>query len=120
MKAAVVYGQNDIRIADVPVPAPGPGEMLIKVRASGVCATDVKILGGSGLPAKLPTILGHEVHRLGIRHRRRNHQIALVLAALVVDQNEHSALAGVVQNLLDIGQILVRHRPPSPRISRAT
>ena len=61
MKAAVVYGQNDIRIADVPVPAPGPGEMLIKVRASGVCATDVKILGGSGLPAKLPSILGHEV-----------------------------------------------------------
>ena len=61
MKAAVVYGANDIRIAEVPTPRPGPGEVLVKVKASGVCATDVKILGGSGLPKALPTILGHEV-----------------------------------------------------------
>ena len=61
MKAAVVYGENDIRIAEVPTPSPGPGEVLVRVRGSGVCATDVKILGGSGLPKELPTILGHEV-----------------------------------------------------------
>lgn len=61
MKAAVVYGENDIRITEVPTPAPGPGEVLVRVRSSGVCATDVKILGGSGLPKELPTILGHEV-----------------------------------------------------------
>ena len=61
MKAAVVYGENDIRIADVPTPRPGSGEVLVQVKASGVCATDVKILGGSGLPKQLPTILGHEV-----------------------------------------------------------
>ena len=61
MKAAVVYGANDIRIAEVPTPSPGPGEVLIRVKGSGVCATDVKILGGSGLPKHLPTILGHEV-----------------------------------------------------------
>ena len=61
MKAAVVYGPSDIRIAEVPTPRPGPGEVLIRVRGSGICATDVKILGGSGLPKKLPTILGHEV-----------------------------------------------------------
>ncbi|MBI4632284.1 MAG: alcohol dehydrogenase catalytic domain-containing protein [Deltaproteobacteria bacterium] len=61
MKAAVVYGENDIRISEVPTPVPGAGQVLIKVKASGVCATDVKILGGSGLPKELPTILGHEV-----------------------------------------------------------
>ena len=61
MKAAVVYGENDIRIADVPTPSPGPGEALVKVKASGVGATDVKILGGTGLPGDLPAILGHEV-----------------------------------------------------------
>jgi len=61
VKAAVVHGANDIRIAEVPTPRPGPGEALIRVRGSGVCATDVKILGGSGLPKHLPTILGHEV-----------------------------------------------------------
>ncbi len=61
MKAAVVYGENDIRISEVPTPVPGAGQVLVKVKASGVCATDVKILGGSGLPKELPTILGHEV-----------------------------------------------------------
>jgi threonine dehydrogenase-like Zn-dependent dehydrogenase len=61
MKAAVVHGKNDIRIETVPTPVPGEGEVLVKVRGSGVCATDVKILGGNGLPKSLPTILGHEV-----------------------------------------------------------
>ena len=61
MKAAVVYGKNDIRIEEAPIPKPGPGEALVKVKGSGVCATDVKILGGMGLPKALPTILGHEV-----------------------------------------------------------
>ena len=69
MKAAVVYGENDIRMEEAPTPSPGPGEVLIKVRGSGVCATDVKILSGNGLPKELPTILGHEVageiHALG-------------------------------------------------------
>ena len=61
MKAAVVEAQNRIRIADVPRPRAGDGELVVKVRASGICATDVKILGGLGTPAELPAILGHEV-----------------------------------------------------------
>ncbi len=61
MKAAVVYAKNEIRIADVPRPRAGDGELVVRVRASGICATDVKILGGLGAPVKLPAILGHEV-----------------------------------------------------------
>ncbi len=61
MKAAVVYGENDIRLTEVETPGPAPGQALVKVQASGVCATDVKILGGNGLPKELPAILGHEV-----------------------------------------------------------
>ena len=61
MKAAVVYEKNEIRIAEVPRPRAGAGEVVVKVRASGICATDVKILGGTGIPADLPAILGHEV-----------------------------------------------------------
>ncbi len=60
MRASMVYGVNDIRVVEVPTPVPGPGEVLVRVRSCGVCATDVKILGGSGLPKELPTILGHE------------------------------------------------------------
>ncbi|SFH15641.1 2-desacetyl-2-hydroxyethyl bacteriochlorophyllide A dehydrogenase [Desulfotomaculum arcticum] len=61
MKAAVVYGINDIRIQEVARPEPGAGEVVVKVRASGICATDVKMLLGQGLPKNLPAILGHEV-----------------------------------------------------------
>ena len=61
MKAAVVFRKNNIRITEVPRPRAGRGEVVVKVRASGICATDVKILGGAGIPADLPAILGHEV-----------------------------------------------------------
>ncbi|WP_066636766.1 zinc-dependent dehydrogenase [Desulfolucanica intricata] len=61
MKAAVVHGKNDIRIEEVPRPSAAQGEIVIKVRACGICATDVKTLLGQGLPKKLPAILGHEV-----------------------------------------------------------
>jgi L-iditol 2-dehydrogenase len=69
MKAALVHGKSDIRIEEVPTPQAGQGEMVVKVRASGICATDVKTLLGQGLPKNLPAILGHEavgeVHELG-------------------------------------------------------
>jgi L-iditol 2-dehydrogenase len=57
----VVYGKDDIRIQPVPVPETGAGELLVRVRASGICATDIKTLLGQGLPKDLPAILGHEV-----------------------------------------------------------
>jgi L-iditol 2-dehydrogenase len=61
MKAAVVYGKNDIRIEEYATPRAGAGEMVVKTAASGICATDVKTLLGQGLPKNLPAILGHEV-----------------------------------------------------------
>lgn len=61
MKAAVVYGKDDIRIEEYPTPKAEHGEIVVKIMASGICATDVKTLLGQGLPKNLPTILGHEV-----------------------------------------------------------
>lgn len=61
MKAAIVHGANDIRLEEVPQPVPEPGDIVVRVRASGICATDVKTLLGQGLPKDLPIILGHEV-----------------------------------------------------------
>lgn len=40
MRAAVYRGARDIRIEDVEVPEPGPGELLLEVHAAGVCGTD--------------------------------------------------------------------------------
>jgi (R,R)-butanediol dehydrogenase / meso-butanediol dehydrogenase / diacetyl reductase len=40
MRAAVYHGAGDIRITDMPIPEPGPSELLLKVSAVGVCGTD--------------------------------------------------------------------------------
>ena len=43
MRAAVLFGPNDFRIVDKPVPTPAAGEVLVKVAMCGTCATDLKI-----------------------------------------------------------------------------
>lgn len=40
MRAAVLHGRGDLRVAEVPVPRPGPGEVLLRVGAVGLCGTD--------------------------------------------------------------------------------
>ena len=45
----------------VPTPQPGPGELLIKVEACGVCRTDLHVVDGELTEPKLPLIPGHEI-----------------------------------------------------------
>lgn len=62
MKAAVVHGFGELlRIEEVPVPTPGAGQILVNVKASGVCHTDLHAADGDW-PVKpsLPFIPGHE------------------------------------------------------------
>lgn len=58
MTAAVYRGRNDLRLEQLPVPKIGPGEVLIKVSACGVCGTDLKKIH-HGLQDP-PRIYGHE------------------------------------------------------------
>lgn len=62
MKSAVFYGKHDLRVVEYPVWEPGPEEVLIQVKACGVCGTDVHIYEGDKGAAEVtpPTILGHE------------------------------------------------------------
>ncbi|MET7289379.1 zinc-binding dehydrogenase [Streptomyces sp. NPDC005573] len=59
------------RVEEVPVPVPGPGEVLVEVKAAGVCLSDVHLIDGSLKPfgAAEDLTLGHEVagviHTLG-------------------------------------------------------
>jgi alcohol dehydrogenase, propanol-preferring len=48
-------------LVDLPVPEPGPGEVLIRVLAAGVCRTDVDLLRSGGDALALPVTLGHEI-----------------------------------------------------------
>jgi 2-desacetyl-2-hydroxyethyl bacteriochlorophyllide A dehydrogenase len=41
MKAAVYYGPRDIRVEDVPAPVPGPSDLLVAVKACGICGSDL-------------------------------------------------------------------------------
>jgi alcohol dehydrogenase, propanol-preferring len=62
MTAMVLDGpRKPLRKAQIPVPKPGPGELLINVLACGVCRTDVHIIDGELDQPKLPLILGHEI-----------------------------------------------------------
>jgi L-iditol 2-dehydrogenase len=58
MLVAKYYNNNDIRLEEIPVPAIGPGEILVTVRASGICGTDVMEWYRI---KKAPRILGHEI-----------------------------------------------------------
>src|ERR1700751_5390273 len=59
MRAAVYRGKGRVVVEDVPVPAIGAGEVLIRVASCGICGTDIKkIEYGFVVP---PQIFGHEV-----------------------------------------------------------
>lgn len=58
MKVAVYYNNNDVRVEERPIPPLNHGEMLVKVKASGICGTDV--MEWYRLK-KAPLVLGHEM-----------------------------------------------------------
>jgi L-iditol 2-dehydrogenase len=59
MKAAVLHAIGDIRCEDVPIPEIGPGEVLIRVRAAGICGSDIPRVMVTGT-YHFPIIPGHE------------------------------------------------------------
>jgi 2-desacetyl-2-hydroxyethyl bacteriochlorophyllide A dehydrogenase len=69
MKALVFSGPNQIKVEEVPIPRPGPGEAVIRITLTTICGTDLHILKGE-YPVKRGLIIGHEpvgvVHELGV------------------------------------------------------
>ena len=61
MKAAVWVDYGKIEIREVPVPVIGDNEVLLKVRAAGVCITDLHVYTGQFRYGRPPHILGHEI-----------------------------------------------------------
>ena len=58
MRVAMYYSNKDIRVEEMPTPKIGPGEMLVRVEASGVCGSDVMEWYRIH---KAPLVLGHEI-----------------------------------------------------------
>ena len=59
MKAYVLHGIGDLRLEEVPVPEPGDGEVLVRVRAMGICGSDIPRIFRTGAHIH-PLIPGHE------------------------------------------------------------
>jgi threonine dehydrogenase-like Zn-dependent dehydrogenase len=60
MLAAVLKGFNQLELEDVPRPEPGAGEVLVRIKSCGICATDYKAVKGIRTNVEFPFIPGHE------------------------------------------------------------
>jgi threonine dehydrogenase-like Zn-dependent dehydrogenase len=60
MQAVVISSPGDISVGELPDPTPGPGEVVVAVRACGVCGTDIHIADGDLSSANYPLVPGHE------------------------------------------------------------
>jgi L-iditol 2-dehydrogenase len=63
MRVVRLHGPGDIRVADEPVPVPGAGEALVRVRAVGICGSDLHWFNESAIGEAVltrPLVLGHE------------------------------------------------------------
>ena len=58
LKAALIVGKGVVRLEDLPNPKIGPGELLVGMRACGICGTDLEKVHGDSIT---PPVLGHEV-----------------------------------------------------------
>ena len=61
MKRATMTAPGQIEIQEVPVPAPGPGEVLLRVQRIGVCGSDIHVFHGKHPYTSYPVVQGHEL-----------------------------------------------------------
>jgi L-iditol 2-dehydrogenase len=62
VRAALLFGNEDLRVLDVADPVPGPGEVLVRIEAATTCGTDVKTWQrGHPLVTTYPARFGHEM-----------------------------------------------------------
>lgn len=60
MKAVLFTGKNTVQFTDLPDPKPGPGEVVVEVKASGICHTDFEVLKDNYGTGAFPVVPGHE------------------------------------------------------------
>lgn len=66
MKKLVLTEFNKVEVIEAPIPQPGPGEAVIKIKYAGICGSDLHVFAGLHPSAKVPLVMGHEA--CGILH----------------------------------------------------
>ena len=80
MKAARLHGVGDLRVADEAVPVPGPGEVLVRVTAVGLCGSDLHWYDAGGIGDAVlthPLVLGHEPAGVIVSGERAGQRVAI-------------------------------------------
>ena len=125
MKAARWHGRRDVRVEDVPVPTPGRGEILLRVRLCGICGTDLEEYRRG--PLVIPTGRPHPLTGRQARSRWATSSMVVVEALgpgvsgfreerpggaghLPLLQRVRVLPAASVRPLREVGD----HRPPTP------
>jgi L-iditol 2-dehydrogenase len=81
MLAAVLHDFNDLVLEEIPTPEPGDGEVLVRIRSCGFCATDYKAIKGIRRNVTFPLIPGHEPSGViaavgrGVRHFKEGDEV---------------------------------------------
>ena len=83
MRAIVLDRPGSFRVAQVPDPAPGPGQIVVKVDACGICGTDLHIMDGEFPPTPYPITPGHEFAGTSRGRRERCRRPTLPVGAQV-------------------------------------
>ncbi|GGH38073.1 2-desacetyl-2-hydroxyethyl bacteriochlorophyllide A dehydrogenase [Cribrihabitans marinus] len=60
MRAILFPSRDTVEVTDLPAPRAGPGEVVVEIRASGLCHTDVEVLRGNYGTGAYPLVPGHE------------------------------------------------------------
>jgi 2-desacetyl-2-hydroxyethyl bacteriochlorophyllide A dehydrogenase len=60
MRAILFTGKDQVSLTEIPIPRPGPGEVVVEVHASGICHTDIEVLRGNYGSSAFPVVPGHE------------------------------------------------------------
>ncbi|MGM3306012.1 zinc-dependent alcohol dehydrogenase [Anabaena sp. WFMT] len=111
MLAALLYGQEDLRLETVPEPTPTDGEVVIKVGAATTCGTDLKVWrrGGHAKMLTPPTLFGHEaagtivavgagVHNWQVGHRIVANNSAPCMKCFFCQRQEYSLCPNLTWN----------------------
>src|SRR6188768_1393874 len=61
LKSPAPVEQSPLELKQIPIPSPGPGEILIRVKACGICRTDLHVVEGELPPRKRSIVPGHQV-----------------------------------------------------------
>ncbi|NNU81814.1 alcohol dehydrogenase catalytic domain-containing protein [Halovulum dunhuangense] len=92
MQALVYTAPNTLEVTDAPLPVPGPGDLLVRVHAVGICGSDMHAYHGHDSRRPAPLILGHEAAGIIAEGPRAGERVTI--NPLVVDPDCPAARAG--------------------------